>query len=49
MWLAGVAAGILYGLLLMRTGKIGEAIAAHGITNGLIAATVLFTHQWQLW
>jgi exosortase E/protease (VPEID-CTERM system) len=49
MWLSGVAAGILYGLLLMRTGKIGEAIAAHGITNGLIAVTVLFTHQWQLW
>jgi exosortase E/protease (VPEID-CTERM system) len=48
MWLPGVAAGVIYGLLLMRTGRIGEAIAAHGITNGLIGVTVLFAQQWQL-
>jgi len=33
----------------MRTERIGEAIAAHATTNGLIAVWVLFFQQWQLW
>lgn len=49
MWLAGMVAGLVYGLLLMRTGRLGESIAAHAITNGLVAATVLIGNQWQLW
>ncbi|HEV2703106.1 MAG TPA: exosortase E/protease, VPEID-CTERM system [Steroidobacteraceae bacterium] len=48
-WVPGVAAGVVYGLLLKRTGRIGEAIAAHATTNALIAACVLFLQQWQLW
>jgi exosortase E/protease (VPEID-CTERM system) len=48
-WLPGTAAGLVYGLVLMRTGRIGEAIAAHATTNGLIAVWVLGLQQWQLW
>ncbi len=48
-WLPGLVAGLLYGLVLVRTGRIGEAIAAHATTNGLIALWVLYLHQWQLW
>jgi exosortase E/protease (VPEID-CTERM system) len=48
-WLPAVAAGLVYGLLLMRTGRIGEAVAAHATTNALIAAWVLMLQQWQLW
>ena len=49
MWLPGVLAGVLYGAVLIRTGRIGESIAAHATTNALIAVCVLFGAQWQLW
>ncbi len=49
LWLPGIAAGLAYGLLLIRRGRIGEAVAAHATTNAMIAASVLGWHQWQLW
>jgi len=49
LWLPGIIAGVAYGGLLVRSGRIGEAVAAHAITNGLIVALVLFGQQWQLW
>lgn len=49
MWLPGIAAGLLYGALLIRTGSMGEAVAAHATTNGLVGCWVLFGDQWQLW
>jgi exosortase E/protease (VPEID-CTERM system) len=48
-WLPATAAGLLYGILPMRTERMGEAIAAHATTNGLIAVWVLLLQQWQLW
>jgi exosortase E/protease (VPEID-CTERM system) len=48
-WLAGTLAGMAYALVLMRRGRIGEAVVAHAITNALLAAWVLTTGQWQLW
>jgi hypothetical protein len=49
MWLPGIAAGVLYGAGLVRSGSMGEAVVAHATTNGLIAAWVLLGSQWQLW
>lgn len=49
MWLPGTVAGLAYGALVMRTGRIGESIAAHATTNALIAVCVVFGNQWQLW
>lgn len=49
MWLSGVAAGVVYGLVLMRTGRLGEAVSAHILSNLLVAGWVLTTGQWQLW
>jgi membrane protease YdiL (CAAX protease family) len=49
MWLPGIAAGLLYGAVVMRTGRIGEAVAAHATSNALLAALVLLGGQWQLW
>ncbi|HEV2268379.1 MAG TPA: exosortase E/protease, VPEID-CTERM system [Steroidobacteraceae bacterium] len=49
LWPAGIAAGIVLGALLIRTGRIGEAAAAHIVANILLCATVLLGHQWQLW
>lgn len=49
MWLAGCAAGLSYGLLSRRTGRLGDAIAAHSTTNLLLAIWVLATKDWSLW
>jgi exosortase E/protease (VPEID-CTERM system) len=48
-WLPGVMAGVVFGLVYMRTGRLGEAIAAHVTGNALIAMAVLVGSQWQLW
>jgi exosortase E/protease (VPEID-CTERM system) len=49
LWLPGIAAGLAYGALAVRTDKLGESIVAHGTTNALLAAYVLIFDQWQLW
>jgi exosortase E/protease (VPEID-CTERM system) len=49
MWLAGIAAGAIYGVVLIRTERIGEAVAAHATTNGLLAAYVLLLSHWEIW
>ena len=49
MWLPGMLLGGLYGVLLCKTGRVGEAAAAHGVTNALVACSVLAAGQWQLW
>jgi CAAX prenyl protease-like protein len=48
-WPAGIAAGVVFAMLLIRTRRIGEAVAAHALVNALLGAAVLFGHQWQLW
>jgi exosortase E/protease (VPEID-CTERM system) len=49
LWLPGIVAGIAYGAVAVKTGKIGESVAAHATTNTLIALQVLIFDQWQLW
>jgi exosortase E/protease (VPEID-CTERM system) len=49
LWVPGIVAGIAYGAVAVKTGKIGESVAAHATTNALIAIQVLFLDQWQLW
>jgi CAAX prenyl protease-like protein len=48
-WLPGIIAGLTYGMVAMRTGRLGEAIIAHCTTNALLSASVLIFGQWQLW
>lgn len=45
-WLYGIVAGAVFGLLYMRTGRIGEALAAHVAANGLIACALLAGPRW---
>ena len=49
MWIAGIAAGLVYGWVLIRTESMGEAVAGHATTNALVAVAVLSGNQWQLW
>jgi exosortase E/protease (VPEID-CTERM system) len=49
LWFPGIIAGAAYGAVAVKTGKIGESVAAHATTNALIAIQVLLLNQWQLW
>ncbi|HEY0802816.1 MAG TPA: exosortase E/protease, VPEID-CTERM system [Steroidobacteraceae bacterium] len=48
-WFPGIVAGLAYGAIAVKTGKIGESVAAHATTNTLVAIQVLLLGQWQLW
>jgi exosortase E/protease (VPEID-CTERM system) len=37
-WLAGILAGLAYGLVVVRTGRVRDAVLAHALTNGLLLA-----------
>lgn len=49
LWLPGIAAGLIYGAVVIRTGRLGEAVLAHATTNALLSIAVIATGQWQLW
>lgn len=48
-WFAGVAAGLVYGLLYIRTQNLWAPIIAHAVTNGMLGAWVLYTKHWNFW
>lgn len=48
-WLAGTLAGMCFALVVYRRGELSDAIAAHALTNAMIAAYVLATGHWLLW
>jgi exosortase E/protease (VPEID-CTERM system) len=49
MWLPAMLAGLAYGALNIKTGRIADAVIAHATTNALVTAAVLMFDQWQLW
>jgi len=49
LWLAAIVAGIAYAWLYIRTGKLGCAVLAHAVTNGLLGIWVVHSGQWQFW
>ena len=55
-WLAGIACGMIYQLLVIRTNRIGDAITAHAVTNLLLGVWVITKgfgyaekSQWHFW
>jgi CAAX prenyl protease-like protein len=49
LWLAGLLAGLAYGLLYMRTASLHAPILAHAVTNGMLGAWVLAYGRWEYW
>jgi exosortase E/protease (VPEID-CTERM system) len=49
LWFPGTLTGVIFGLVFMRTQRIGEAVAAHVTANALAASAALIGPQWQLW
>ncbi len=48
-WFGGLLAGLCYGFLTLRTGRIQPAIIAHCATNLLLAAYVILSRQYGFW
>jgi exosortase E/protease (VPEID-CTERM system) len=46
--LAAALAGVIFALVLLRRGRVFDAIIAHAVANALIAAAALITGQWSL-
>lgn len=47
--LAGTIAGAGFGLLVLRSGRVGDAIIAHAVTNFMLAITAMVTGHWSIW
>lgn len=45
-WLAGTLAGMAYALVVVRTGRVRDAVIAHALTNGLLAVRMAMTGTW---
>jgi CAAX prenyl protease-like protein len=48
-WLTAVVWGLFIAVLLVRTKSLGACMIAHGVTNFLLGAYVLYTHEWFFW
>lgn len=48
-WLTAIAWGLMVGGLLVFTRSLGACIVMHGVTNFLLGAYVLWTHDWKFW
>ena len=48
-WLAGIICGFAYQGLVIWKKRLGDAIVAHGITNFLLGAWVVWKGAWQFW
>ena len=45
---AAGAAGVVFALVMLRRGRLADAILAHGLANALIAAVALWRGAWSL-
>ena len=48
-WIAGLLAGVAYGLVRIYRNNIADAFVAHATTNGLLSVYILTTGSWSLW
>ncbi|HAB15416.1 MAG TPA: CAAX prenyl protease-related protein [Verrucomicrobiota bacterium] len=46
-WLAGIICAAAYQWLVIRHGRLGDAITAHAVTNLLLSGWAIGTGQWQ--
>ena len=48
-WLAGILCAFAYQGLVLRQNRLGDAIAAHAITNLLLGLWIVWKHDWHFW
>lgn len=44
-----MAAGVIYGVVAVRTRSMGACVVSHAVTNGLLGVYILVTKQWGFW
>jgi exosortase E/protease (VPEID-CTERM system) len=49
LWVAGIAAGALFALVVWRRGRLADGVLAHMVANAVVAAYVLIWGDWALW
>ena len=49
LWLAGLFAGIVYGLLYTRSRTLWLPILAHAVTNAVLGIWIVLTGNWGFW
>jgi len=48
-WLAGILCGLAYQWLVIRKGRLGDAMTAHAVTNFLLGLWVVWKGAWNFW
>jgi exosortase E/protease (VPEID-CTERM system) len=48
-WHVAIVAGFVFGLCARWNGRLGEAIAAHAVSNALLVCYVLYSGDWRVW
>jgi CAAX prenyl protease-like protein len=48
-WLAGIFCGAAYQWLVIRKGRLGDAMTAHALTNFLLGVWVVWKDAWNFW
>jgi CAAX prenyl protease-like protein len=48
-WMAGILCGLIYQGLVCWKKRLGDAITAHAITNGLLGCWVIARGEWHFW
>jgi CAAX prenyl protease-like protein len=48
-WLAGILCGLIFQFLVVKKGRLGDAIFAHGVTNFLLGIWIYWRNDWQFW
>ena len=49
LWFAGLLAGLVYGLVYVRSSNLWLPIVSHATTNAALAWWILATGHWQFW
>jgi exosortase E/protease (VPEID-CTERM system) len=47
-WVSGTLCGMIFALALYRRGRVGDAVVAHAVANGLLLAATLALDDWSL-
>ena len=48
-WVAGILCGLAYQWLVIRKGRLGDAVVAHGLTNFLLGVYIVWKGAWSFW
>jgi len=48
-WLSGILCGFAFQWLVINKNRLGDAIAAHAITNFLLGLWIVCSRQWHFW